>query len=496
MSRLRKRDFLKGTAALALLGTLPFAARAQSQPPPAPGKRLNLLFITSDDLDVSLPGFMGGPAGLMPHLDVLAARSHRFVNNRTVAPICMPARQAFMSGLLPHHNGGTGFIPMTEGTPSLTTILAGQGYFTAAIHKLEHMQPASSFPWHYVQNGEDRHRLIHAMGLQVAIAEAQAQKKPFFIQCNINDPHRPFYGSTGGLKMDHDNRGPYAVEREIRPEDVVVPAHLDDLPDVRRELAQYWNSVQRLDAAIGEILKALDASGEADNTAIIFCSDHGMPFPFAKATCYDHGTRVPVLLTWPGIEAPRRIEALTSNVDILPTLLELLGAPAPAQLDGRSWFPLIRDAAAPGPDYQFTYVNQVSSGMSYPMRAIQDARYTLLFTPWADGKLAMKIESMNGLTFPAMEEAAKTRPAIAARVRQYVYGYPLAFYDLQTDPGQRINLVDASRHRGRVERMKTALLAEMRRTSDPQLQNFETLLAGGAPTVPQEPERYRQRGAE
>ena len=155
MARLRKRDLLKGSAALALFGAVPF--RLGAQQPLRPIGRLNLLFSTSDDLDASLPGFMGGPAGLTPNLDALAARSHRFVNNRTVAPICMPSRQAFMSGLLPHRNGGTGFIPMNEGTPSLTTILKSQGYLTAAIHKVEHMQPASSFPWDYVQSGEDRH---------------------------------------------------------------------------------------------------------------------------------------------------------------------------------------------------------------------------------------------------------------------------------------------------------------------------------------------------
>lgn len=490
---IRKRDLLKSVAALALLGTVPFRLGAQQMPPPPKKKRLNLLFITADDLDSSLPGFMGGPAGLMPNLDALAARSHRFVNNRTVAPICMPSREAFMSGLLPHHNGGTGFVPMREGTPSLATILKGQGYFTAAIHKVEHMQPASSFPWDYVQSGKDRHPQIHAMGLEVAIAEAQAQDKPFFIQCNSNDPHRPFYGSAGGLKLDHGNAGPYGIAREIQPAEVVVPPHLEDLPDVRVELAQYWNSAQRLDVAIGAILKALEASGEADNTAIIFSSDHGMPFPFAKATCYDHGTRVPVLLCWPGIEAPRRFETLTTSVDILPTLLDLLGAPAPDRLDGRSWLPLTRGEAVAEPEYQFTYVNQVSSGMAYPMRAIQDARYALLFSPWADGTLEMRIESMIGLTFPAMQKAAETDPALAARVKQFVRGWPLALYDLREDPGQRVNLIQAPGHRQRVEKMKAALLAEMRRTEDPELGNFEALLAGGKPVVPQDPQRYRLR---
>ena len=108
-----KRDLLRGVAIAALLGISP-ALRAQParrhQAPADKAKRLNLLFITVDDMDVSIPGFMGNTAGLTPHLDALAARSHCFANNRTVVPICMPSREAFMSGLLPQHSGGTGFV--------------------------------------------------------------------------------------------------------------------------------------------------------------------------------------------------------------------------------------------------------------------------------------------------------------------------------------------------------------------------------------------------
>ena len=494
---MRKRDLLKGVAGIAMLGALPYRAfGAKDTTAPAFRKRLNLLFITADDMDWSVLGFMGGGLGLTPNLDALAAQSHLFANNRTVAPICMPSRQAFMSGLLPHHNGGTGFIPMKDGTPTLTTILQEQGYYAAAIHKIEHMQPFGCFPWDYMQNGKDRHILVHSRGLAVAIDEARAASKPFFVQCNINDPHRPFYGSAEAAKLDHDDQGPYRIAREIRPEDVTVPAMLEDLPPVRAELAQYWNSAQRMDAAIGNILKTLAESGEADSTVIVFCADHGMPFPFSKATCYDHGTRVPVLIRWPGMGAPRRFENLTTNLDILPTVLDILGIAPPPALDGRSWLPIVRGERDKEPEFVFTYVNEVASGMAYPARAAQDRRYSLIFSPWADGKLAMRLESMTGLSWPAMLEAAKSDSKVAARVRQYVYGIPLALYDLQEDAGQRRNLIDAPEHASRVARMKAVLLAEMERTADPQLDNFRALLAGRQPVVLQQPERYRMRGGD
>ncbi|AOH85241.1 sulfatase [Sphingomonas panacis] len=492
---MRKRELLKGAAAAALMGIVPSAGWAQRHPEPKPqGERTNLLFITADDLDSSIPGFMGGMQKLTPNLDALAARAHRFVNNRTVAPICMPSRQAFMTGLLPHHSGGTGFIPVKSDTPTLTTILQDQGYFAAAIHKVDHMQPWSCFPWDYLQNGKDRHTLVHAHGLTVAVEEAKAQNKPFFVQCNINDPHRPFYGSRAAAKADHGNKGPYVIPHEVGPDDVTVPAMLEDLPDVRRELAQYWNSAQRMDLAIGAILRALEESGEAHNTAIVFCADHGMPFPFAKATCYDHGTRVPVLIAWPGMAAPRQFGELTTNLDILPTLLDLLGIAPPSALDGQSWMPLMLGQAFTAPRYQVTYVNEVSSGMAYPSRAIQDDRYALVFQAWADGILQMKLESMFGLTWPAMVAAANGDPKIAARVKQYVEGIPLAFYDLHDDPGQRRNLIGEKRHVARIAAMRTALLAEMRRTSDPQFANLQAAIAGKPMNVPQDPARFRISG--
>jgi len=491
---LHKRDLLKGAAALALAGVLP--VRLMAQAAPVLRKRLNLLFITADDLDWSVLGFMGGRMNLTPNLDALAARSHRFVNNRTVAPICMPSRQAFMSGLLPHHNGGTGFIPMTDGTPSLTTILKAQGYFTGAIHKVDHMMPQSSFPWDFVQQGKGRHTLLQAQGAEVAIAEAEAQSKPFFVQCNINDPHRPFYGSPAAAEVDHGDAGPYKIAREVGPGDVVVPPMLDDLPPIRAEIAQYWNSVQRLDAAVGHILGALCASGHQEDTAIVFCADHGMPFPFSKATCYDHGTRVPVLISWPGMGPAREFRNLTTNLDILPTVLELLGAPPPPALDGRSWMPIIKGESGRTQEFVFTYVNEVSSGLSYPTRAVQDDRYSLIFSAWADGKLALRLESMLGLTYPAMIEAARTDAKMAARVKQYVYGVPLALYDLKSDPGQRRNLIDDPAQKRRAARMKDMLFQEMQRTKDPQLANYRSVLAGGSATVPQDPDRFRLRGGE
>lgn len=487
-----KRSFLLGAAAAAMASAVPFRLAAAEAP--VKRKRMNLLLITADDLDWSIPGFMGGRPDLMPNLDALARRSHRFVNNRTVVPICMPSREAMMTGLVPHRSGGTGFTPVHIGTPTLTSLLQDAGYYAGAIHKVDHMMPHECFQWDYVQQSKDRSTVIQANGARVAMEEARNGHKPFFVNCNSNDPHRPFYGSPAAALVDHDQTGPYKVAREIEPHEVVVPPILEDLPNVRVELAQYWNSAQRLDVAIGHILQVLEESGERDNTIIVFCSDHGMPFPFAKATCYDYGTRVPLLISWPGMGEPREFAELTTHMDIMPTLLDLLGLDAPEGLNGESLLPLMMGQGALGRDFTVTYVNTLSNGNAYTTRAIQDHRYSLVFSPWVDGKLKFRAESMLGLTYPAMAEAAKTDRRIAARIEQYVSGIPMAFYDLEADPGQRRNLINDRRHAGRIKTMTDRLLSEMKRTGDPEVANLETFLAGGQPVVTQDPQKYRLRG--
>ena len=484
---MKRRDFLKSAGAALAVGSFPTAASQPEQHP------LNLLFLTVDDMNWSMPGFMGGRNNLTPSLDSLAGRSHRFVNNRTVAPICQPSREAMMTGRVPHRSGALGFTPVNEGIPTLITILKTRNYYTVGIHKLGHMQPPACFPWDLGVDGSGRDPQEYADAVTAAITEARSSRRPFFINCNLDDPHRPFYGSPGAAEIDHHETGRYTVAKALRAEDVEVPSFLENLPDVREEYARYCNSVQRADVTIGKVLAALQATPEAVHTVAVFSADHGMPFPFSKATVYTNGTRTPVLIAYPGMGQPRTFKQLTASIDILPTLLEVLGVPRPGGIDGHSWVPLMRGHDPKNRDYVVTHVNTVNSGAAFPMRAIQNERYSLVFSPWSDGTLRFKVESMEGLTYEAMRKAAEADPRIAARVDQYILGIPLAFYDLAVDPDQRVNRIGSKEHRQEIEKMKKLLLDDMTSTSDPQLENYRTLLAGGKPVVVQ-PATGRGRG--
>lgn len=479
---MKRRDFIKTTAAVITLSLLNPADLLEA----ASRKRLNLLFITVDDMNWSIPGFMGNTLGLTPNLDKLAARSHQFVHNRASAPICQPSREAMMTGRVPHRSGGLGFNPINEGIPTLVTTLKSAGYYTAAIHKIDHMQPQSCFPWDHMVKGKERKPSEYGSAVLEAIITARENNQPFFINCNINDPHRPFYGSAEAASVDHNEEGEYKVAREVNPSDIMLfPSNLDDIPDVRKEYSQYCNSAQRMDVSIGKVIEALESMPEASDTIIIFTADHGMPFPFAKATVYDNGTRTPALLSYPGMGKPKIFQERTCNIDYMPTLLDLLGVEQPGGMDGHSWVPLLHGEKYGGPELLVTHVNGVSSGAQFPMRAIQDDRYSLIFTPWSDGKLQFKVEPMSGLTYSAMVEAAKNNSPIKARVKQYIFGEPLAFYDLKKDPSQSNNIIDNPEHAERIEKMKKALRAYMVRTNDPQLENWDRFQSGQSMNVPQ-----------
>jgi len=129
----------------------------------------------------------------------------------------------------------------------------------------------------------------------------------------------------------------------MRPDTVQVPRYLPDTLDVRRDLLDYYDEVQRFDRDVGRLLDVLETAGELGNTIVIVTSDNGLPFPRAKATVYDGGVRIPLAIRWPGAARAGSIEdAFASLTDIAPTALELAGLKPPDVMTGRTLLPLLR----------------------------------------------------------------------------------------------------------------------------------------------------------
>jgi len=465
-------------AGLALLAVTVQLAAAEAK------AKFNLLIITADDMNADSPGWMGNPLKLTPNVDALAATAHKFVNNHVTVPICQPGREALMTGRVPHRSGGLGFNPINLDVPTLVEVLKAQGYYTAAINKTPHMAPKEKFPWDHPFEGSGKNPKLFRTQMDEALAEAKTAGKPFFINANITDPHRPFYGSEQGQqkkgkKGKTTDAGKAAkktdadVVEPLTAEQVSTPRFLEDIPHVRKEMAQYYTSIKRLDLTFGEIMAALKASGQADKTVVVFLSDHGISAPFSKASVYFNGTWSPVLLRWPGMGKPQERKEFVSSVDVMPTLLDLLEVKHPAGLDGRSWLPLLKGEKQAGRDYVITHVNTVSSGKAFPQRCIRTKDFALMFHAWADGTTSFRVEAMNGLTYNALAEAGKTDGKLQSRVEQFIKGTPVSFYDLKNDPEERTNELTNPKYQKEIERLKKLLLAHMEKTKDPQTEAFK-----------------------
>ena len=197
---------------------------------------------------------------------------------------------------------------------------------------------------------------------------------------------------------------------------------------------------------------------------------------------------------WPHVIKPATIDNdhLLGGIDLAPTILEAAGLPNLKGTEGRSFLPLLRSQPQSGRDYVFTQIDQVASGASYPMRAVTDTRYGYIFNAWSDGKTEMRVESMQGLTFPAMREAASNDAAIAARVKHFVYRTREELYDYGSDPHALHNLADDGQHAERLATYRAVLLRHLTesairsvppsRSSSPlcRLQRCDSTVAAGA----------------
>jgi N-sulfoglucosamine sulfohydrolase len=481
------------------LGTLAIVQACRHAPTGEPAtapslvERPNILLITVDDLDWASLGVTGNPLpGISPNVDRLAREGLRFEHAHGTVAICHPSRNVWMTGRYPQNAGALGFEDIDTDVPTLVEALAQAGYYTGLMAKTGHIVPSRAAAWNErvlareLQNGRNASLYYeHTMGF---LRRAKESGQQFFLMANTQDPHRPFAGSVQEVEFrarDTDNADPqygggFPDDTVAFMSDAVpVPGFLPDLPDVRRELAEYYTSVRRADRITGAVLQALEESGLAGRTVVMWLSDNGMAFPFAKANVWLRSTRTPLIVRWPGRVPRGRVDDrhMVSGIDLAPTILDIAGLPTLAGAEGRSFLPLLGGGTQSGRERVFTQIDQVSSGVSYPMRSVIESRYGYIFNAWADGKTAMRIESMTGRSFAAMRRAAESDSKIAARVTHFVYRTKEELYDYSRDPHALHNLIGDPAADTVAARYRALLLQHLRESADPQLKAFEAFLA-------------------
>lgn len=397
--------------------------------------RPNILVISTDDLGNHL-GSYGDTTIPTPNLDLLAARGTRFTRAYVTQPSCSSSRASFFTGLYPHQNGQIGLahvgFSMTENWPLLPKILKDRkGYFTALAGKL-HVRPEHAFQF-FDELERDIHTHFTSDASEVFDKAtgyfSKSEDRPFYVQFDLRDPHRPFHSQIHGLPPTPISKKQVTVfswTKKRRKNEKV-------------ETADYYNGVSRLDSIVGEILFALRESGKYEDTLIVFWSDNGPPFPRAKTTLFEQGTKVPLILAGPGIMPNQSRNELVSIVDLFPTILSFAGitdATHQSMYTGRDMGPLLRGQTAPWRQHVFTQNNFHSTKHWSPARAVTNGRWKLI------------------------EQLVLAKGNFSSEV---------ALYDLEIDPDERKNVAHVPSNQAVLKALSEALDGWRRSTNDPLL---------------------------
>ena len=461
--------------------------------------KLNVLFITLDDMNRDSVGVYGSKVqGTTPNIDKLAGEGLRFEHGHVSIAICMPTRAVWMTGRYPHNSGALGFTKIKPGVPTLPETLLENGFMTGILGKTEHVVPSRKNAFEYRRDRSEmangRSEELYGKFAAEFLAQVKRDNKPFFLMVNAHDPHRPFDNrkpadqrklteepseGTSDDKKNKRKRTDYPAPSSIYlPNEIVIPGFLPDLPAIREEIAQYYSSVSRADDVVGRVLVELEKAGFAQNTLVMLKSDHGIPVPFAKTNVWRHSTLTPWIVRWPGTvkAGTHETEHLVAGVDFAPTILEALGIAPMKGMDGRSFLPVLKGKKQNDREFVYTHINTIASGRSYTMRSLQGKRYGFIWNGWHDGTTPFKNESMSGLTWKAMARAAENDPALAKRVKHYLYRTPFEFYDYGNDPDALNNLIGNKEHAKLENRYRKELLKVMQKTKDHETARYQKAL--------------------
>ncbi len=459
-----------------LLGTLlsypaiTHAEQISAASPPKP----NIILFVSDDHGIDALGCYGNPVVKTPNMDSLAAEGVRFTRAYCTSASCAASRAVILTGKYGHATGSYGHVhdyhhfSTYETVKSLPVLLEETGYLTARIGKY-HLAPDSVFRFNKVLEADPRSTVEMAQACRAVIETDQ----PFFLYFCPDDPHRghPFTPDPWDAPNSFGNRKEgYPGVDTVRydPDKVIVPSFLPDTRECREELAQYYQSVSRIDQGLGRLQELLRKAGKTENTVILYISDNGIAFPGAKTTVYEPGIKLPCIVKDPRSKHKGTVNrAMITWADLTPTILDFAGANySETDFHGRSFLPVLEQEDPKGWDEIYASHNFHEITMYYPMRVVRDGDFKLIWNiawrleyPFASDLWAAS--TWQGIHRSGAEYFGKRK------VKDYLFRPEFELYDLSSDPDERNNLAYKERHSGVLHRLQGKLKQFQTKTQDP-----------------------------
>lgn len=431
----------------------------------------NVVLLIADDLGMQV-GCYGDTIAKTPHIDALAKSGTRFTHGFASVSSCSPSRATILTGLPTHACGQYGLAHATHNQHTFRTVkglpalLAPAGYRSGVIAKL-HVQPKESYPFDVEVQNAGRNPVQIAEQAKKFIADTA--EKPFFLLVGFTDPHRAAKGFANEAQY------PAGVPAtKFDPKGLPVPYHLPDQPEVRAELAEYYQSVSRLDDGVGRVLKVLEEAKKLDDTLVIFLSDNGIPFPGAKTTLYDAGLHLPLIVRKPGQKAGVVNSAMVSWTDIAATVLDWCGVkPEPAgkkavAMAGKSFLPVLEEEKPAGWDTVFASHQFHEVTMYYPMRAVRTREYKYVLNLSHPLEYPSASDLWDSDTWQGVLKRKDTMMG-SRSVKSFLSRPKEELYAIKDDPNELENLAADPAHARTLGDLRAKLAAWRDKTADPWL---------------------------
>ena len=411
-------------------------------------ERPNFIILIADDVSASDVGAFGHPHVRTPNIDRLAQAGMRMDCAFLTTSSCSPSRSSILSGRYPHNTGaGELHLPLPAEQILMTEPLREAGYFTAA-----------SANWHLGEAARAKFdRVVDEGGPSgceawVKLLDERPRDRPFFLWLASHDAHRPFL--AGKVRQLHT------------ADDAVVPSFLPDVPEVREELAIYYDEISRMDSYLGQVLDALDEQGQSENTVVLFLADNGRPFPRCKHTVYDSGVRTPLILRWPAkVQADSVVANLVSVIDIAPTFLELAGLTPGPSFQGRSFATLFEDSSREIRRYVFSERNW--HDFQSRERGVRSKEFLYIRNAFAHLPRTPPLDVLQSKTYGVMRDMWSAGTLSPGEMDSFVEPRPAEeLYRTKDDPHQMNNLAEVPQYAKVLEEMREAYSQWAERTGD------------------------------
>lgn len=468
-------------------------------------KSPNILFAICDDVSYPHTSFAGSNFVNTPSFDRIAREGVYFENCYAASPGCAPSRSSIVTGRYPWQNEQSGqhgsswmkkYVPFTDELRDngYAVGLTGKGVdpFRYAIKESDTLwrKENAAGPYHskivYTADNDDRFT-------QKISDKNYFENFKYFLENEQED--KPFFFWYGGHEAHRGYEKDSWKKTRKKLSDVDVPAFFPDDPIIRGDLLDYAVEIEWFDLHLTKMLSYLEEIGELENTVVIVTADNGMPFPRAKANCYDYGVHVPLAIRYPKeFSVNKKISAPVGFIELAPTILELANI-KPRKMQPMSGKSLLKTLRGKN---KLSFKNAVYSGRErhtsaryenkgYPQRSIRKGDFLLIWNmkpnlwPAGDPKMFPKGQKQGKLVDNIYADIdgspSKSLLIKNKKTKDYGYYFDLAtdkrpefeMYNIKSDPACLKNLAGVSAFQKNEIRLKKDLLRELKRTSDPRV---------------------------